>query len=95
MTLTPGDIAIRASRPSFRALLLTCVATGREIDLYAETLPDSPDHDWSVDLSDLENWVRPAMVPISREERRALAAAIKGWADVGGLRVRWDGRLAE
>ncbi|GAB3183172.1 hypothetical protein FHX75_111735 [Micromonospora palomenae] len=58
---SPDDFTLSVSRPSFRALLITCALGTREIDVYGEVIPDSPDYDWSIVLSQPLHWTRPGV----------------------------------
>jgi hypothetical protein len=90
MTASPGGFTISITRPTFRALVITCALAQREIDVYAEALPDSPNYDWSIILDRPLYWVRPARTALTDAEAAALTTALVQRADTDGLRVRWE-----
>ncbi|PZF93148.1 hypothetical protein [Micromonospora deserti] len=88
---SPDDFTLSVSRPSFRALLITCALGTREIDVYAEALPDSPDYDWSIVLSQPLHWTRPLRgMALTDVEAQTLRTALMRRASLDGLRIRWD-----
>lgn len=89
---SPDDFTLSVSQPSFRGLIITCALEAREIDVYAEALPDAPDHDFSVILSQPLHWSRPlATFELTDAEAQALRTALMRRASRDGLRIRWDG----
>ncbi|GAA1278846.1 hypothetical protein Psi02_60870 [Planotetraspora silvatica] len=85
-----GDFTVSITRPSFRALLITCTLRQQEIDVYAEALPDSTDADWSIVLNGTLYWTRPATTALTEPEKQALRAVLAKRAETEGLRIRWD-----
>jgi hypothetical protein len=86
----PEESNLSISRPSYRAILFTWRSGDRELDLYAEALPDSLDHDWSIILDDL-CWTRSLRTgTLSKAETVTFGRALVRRVAAEGLRVRWE-----
>ena len=90
MTPAGEPVVLTVSRPSFRALLFACALGDRELDLYAEALPDSPDHNWSILQQDLRRWTRPRGLELTPSQQDAVRTALLARIEADGLRLRWD-----